>query len=134
MKQDLETIRSVSGLPRNRNGLEGSVSAITVDSKLSMLVLGLKRLQKNANNFNYNSVKLSSCMTLLTEKIYSAVNKKQATQTLVTYAQTFATAIKESIKSVPKLSVHYFTSRERCARISVTTKRLDISKMKVQAF
>ena len=99
-----------------------------------MLVLGLKRLQKNANNFNYNSVKLSSCMTLLTEKIYSAVNKKQATQTLVTYAQTFATAIKESIKSVPKLSVHYFTSRERCARISVTTKRLDISKMKVQAF
>ena len=113
MSKNIETIRSVSGLPRNLNGLEGSVSAITVDSKLSMLVLVLKRLQKNTNNFNYNSVKLFSCMTLLIEDLYSAVNKKEATQTLVTYAQTFTTAIKESIKSVTKWSVHYFTSRER---------------------
>ena len=41
------------------------------------------------------------------------MNRKQGTETLVSYAQDFATSIKKSIKAVTKWSVHYFTSRER---------------------
>ena len=52
-------------------------------------------------------------MTLFVENLHSAVNRKQGTQTLVSYVQDFATAIKESIKAVTKWSVHYFPSREQ---------------------
>ena len=52
-------------------------------------------------------------MTLSVENLHLAVNRKQGTQTLVSYAQDFATTIKKSIKAVTKWSVHYFTSRQR---------------------
>ena len=42
-------------------------------------------------------------MTLSAENLHSAVNRKQDTQTLVSYAQGFVSAIKESIKVVAKL-------------------------------
>ena len=41
-------------------------------------------------------------MTLFVENLHSAVNRKQGTQTLVSYVQDFATTIKESIKAVTK--------------------------------
>ena len=63
-----------------------------------MLLWSLKRLQKNMQNFNYKGVNLFSCMTISVENLHSAFNKKQTTQTLVTYVQAFAIAIKESIK------------------------------------
>ena len=52
-------------------------------------------------------------MTLFVENQPSAVNRKQDTQTIVSYAQDFATTIKESVKAITKWSVYYFTSRER---------------------
>ena len=50
---------------------------------------------------------------LSVQNLHSAVKKMEATQTLVTYVQAFDTAIKESIKSAAKWSVHYFTSRKK---------------------
>ena len=50
---------------------------------------------------------------LSVQNLHSAKNEMEASQTLVTYAQAFATAIKESMKSATKWSVHYFTSREK---------------------
>ena len=78
-----------------------------------MLLWGLKKLKENCESFNYNEVNLLSCMTLFVENLHSAVNRKQGTQTLVSYVQDFATTIKESIKAVTKWSVHYFPSREQ---------------------
>ena len=51
-------------------------------------------------------------MIFSVENLHSTVNRKQGTQTVVSYAQDFATTIKESIKALTKWSVHYFTSRE----------------------
>ena len=67
-------------------------------------------------------------MTLSVEILHLAVNKKQATQTLITYAQAFATSIKQSIKSVTKWSVHYFTSRERWYPLPESTVPLNALK------
>ena len=78
-----------------------------------MLLRGLKKLKENCESFNYNEVNLLSCMTLSVENLHSTLNRKQGTQTLVSYAQDFATTIKQSIKVGTKWSVHYFTSRER---------------------
>ena len=52
-------------------------------------------------------------MALSVENLHSAVNRKQGTQTLVSNKQDFTTNIKESIKTVTKWSIHYFTSQER---------------------
>ena len=49
-------------------------------------------------------------MALSVENLHSAVNRKQGTQTLVSNKQNFTTNIKESIKTVTKWSIHYFTS------------------------
>ena len=53
-------------------------------------------------------------MKLSVQNLHCAVNKEQATQTVITYEEEFAKAIKESIKSVTKWTVHYFTNRKRC--------------------
>ena len=78
-----------------------------------MLLWGLKKLKENCQSFNYNEVDLLSCMTLSVENLHSAVNRKKGTQTLISYAQDFATTIAESIKAVIKWSVHYFSSGEQ---------------------
>ena len=52
-------------------------------------------------------------MALSVENLHSAVNRKQGTQTLVSNKRNFTTNIKESIKTVTKWSIHYFTSWER---------------------
>ena len=100
------------GLPNSLNGPEGNVSAVTVCS-IKMLLWSLKKLKGNCKSFSYNEVNLLNCMTVYIENLHLAVNRKQGTQTLVSYAQDSATTIKESIKAVTKWSVHYFTSQER---------------------
>ena len=112
--RNIEIIKSINGdvLPNSLNGPEGSVSAVTISS-IKMLLRGLKKLKENCESFNYNEVNLLSCMTLSVENLHSTLNRKQGTQTLVSYAQDFATTIKQSIKVGTKWSVHYFTSRER---------------------
>ena len=45
-------------------------------------------------------------MKLSVQNLHCAVNKEQATQTVITYEEEFAKAIKESIKSVTKWTVH----------------------------
>ena len=112
--KNVEIINSINGddLSNSFNGPEGSVSAVTLCS-INMLLWGLKKLKENCESFSYNEVNLLSCMALSVKNLHSAVNRKQGTQTLVSYAQNFATTIKESIKAVTKWSVHYFTSRER---------------------
>ncbi|XP_066920118.1 uncharacterized protein [Clytia hemisphaerica] len=112
LSKNTEVIRSMGNLPRTLNGPEGNVSAITIDS-IKMLHWGLKRLKTNTESLTYDRVNLLSCMTLAVENLHSAVNKKQGTQTLVSYAQSFASSVKESIKSATEWSAHYFTSRER---------------------
>ena len=113
LTQNIQMIRSTNpGFPKTLNGPEGSISANTVSS-IKMLVWGLKRLKENCESHGYSNVNLLSCMTLSVENLHSAVNRKQGTQTIVSYAQDFATTIKESIKSITKWSAHYFTSRER---------------------
>ena len=98
--KNVEIINSINGddLSNSLNGPEGSVSAVTLCS-INMLLWGLKKLKENCESFSYTEVNLLSCMRL--------------SVTLVSYAQDFATTIKESIKEVTKWSVHYFTSRER---------------------
>ena len=39
-----------------------------------------------------------SCMPLSLENLYSTVNKKHGTQTVLIYAQSFASSTKESVK------------------------------------
>ena len=112
--RNIEIIKSSDGdvLPNSFNGPDGSVSVVTVSS-IKMLLWGLKKLKENCESFSYNEVNLLGCMTLSLENLHSSVNRKQGTQTLVSYAQDFATTIKQSIKVGTKWSVHYLTSRER---------------------
>ena len=111
LSKNVDTIRSMNSISGSFNGPEGSVSAVTINS-IKMLLWGLERLQKNTLDLNYNNVNLLSCMTLSVENLHSTVNKKQTTQTMITYAQSFSIAIKESIKAVTKWGAHYFTSRD----------------------
>ena len=125
LSKNIEIIKLINddGLPNSLNGSKGSVSAVTVCS-IKMLLWSLKKLKENCESFNYNKVNLLSCMILSLENLDSAVNRKQGNQTLVSYAQDFATTIKESIKEVTKWSVHYFTSRERWCPLSDSTVSL----------
>ena len=109
--KNVEIINSINGddLSNSLNGPEGSVSAVTLCS-INMLLWGLKKLKENCESFSYTEVNLLSCMRL--------------SVTLVSYAQDFATTIKESIKEVTKWSVHYFTSRERWCPLSDSTVSL----------
>ena len=99
LSKNIEIIKLINddGLPNSLNGSKGSVSAVTVCS-IKMLLWNLKKLKENCESFNYNKVNLLSCMILSLENLHSAVNRKQGNQTLVPYAQDFATIIKESIK------------------------------------
>ena len=95
LSRNIEIIKLINGdgLPNSLNGSEGSVSAVTVWS-IEMLLWGLKKLKENCESFSYNEVNLLSCMVLSIENLHSAVNRKQDTQTLLSYAQNFATTSK----------------------------------------
>ena len=114
MSRNIEIIKSNNGdgLPNSLNGPEVSVSVVNVCS-MKMLLRSIKKHKENCEPFNHNKVNLPSCMTLPVENLHSAVNRRQGTQTLVSYMEDFETTIKESIKPVTNWGVHYFTTRER---------------------
>ena len=91
---------------KSLNGPEGSVSAATVD--LLHLHFGLTQLENNTEKLSYRNINMLSCMVLYLENLDSTVNKKYGTQTVLTYAQSFASSSKESIKE----SAKYLISRE----------------------
>ena len=101
-----------SNLPKKLNDPEGSISAKTYDS-LKLLLWGLQQVHRNAQHFKYNDVSLLSCMTLDIENLHSTVNMKHGTHTMLQYARSFATSIKESVKSLVTWSAHYFTGSKR---------------------
>ena len=53
---------------------------------------------KTTENFGYRNLNMLSSMTLSLENLDSTVNKKHGTQTVLTYAQSFASTTKESVK------------------------------------
>ena len=83
--------------PKSLNGPEGSVSATTVDS-LHLLGFRLTQLKNNTENFAYRNLNMFSSVTLSLENLDSTENKKHGTQTVLTYAQSFASTTKESVK------------------------------------
>ena len=95
-------IKIITELKETAKFLGGLQSIINV-CLIKVLLWGLNKLKENHESFSYNKVNLLSCMTLSAENLHSAVNRKQDTQTLVSYAQGFVSAIKESIKVVAKL-------------------------------
>ena len=82
---------------KSLNGPERSVSAATVDS-LHLLGFGLTQLKNNTEKLGYKNINMLSSMTLSLENLDSTVNKKHGTQTVLTYAQSFASSTKESVK------------------------------------
>ena len=81
--------------PKSLNGPEGSFSAATVDS-LHLLGFGLTQMKNNTEKLNYRNINMLSCMTLSLENL--DLNKKYGVQTVLTYAQSFASSTKESVK------------------------------------
>ena len=51
-------------------------------------------------------------MTLSLENLHSTMNKKHGTQSVLTYAQFFASSMKESVKHLVEWGAYYFTSRK----------------------
>ena len=82
---------------KSLNGPERSVSAATVDS-LHLLDFRLRQLKNNTEKLGYGNINLLNCMTLSFENLHSTVNKKHGTQTVLSYAQSFASSMKESVK------------------------------------
>ena len=96
---------------KSLNGPEGSISAATVNS-IHLLDFGMKQLKNNTKKLGYRNINLRSFMTLSLENLHSTVNDKHATQTVLTYAQSFASSMKESVKRLVEWVKYYFTSRE----------------------
>lgn len=59
-----------------------------------------------------DSTSLLSCMTLDIEHLHSTVNFKHGTQTMLQYARSFSTSVKESVKALANWSAFYYTSSE----------------------
>ena len=83
--------------PKSLNRPEGSISAATVDS-LHLLGSGLTQLKNNTEKLGYRNINILSWMTLSLENLDSTMNKKYGKQTALTYAQSFASFTKESVK------------------------------------
>ena len=95
-----------------------------------MLLLGLKRPQKNMKNFKYHSSNSFSCMILSVENLHSVVNRKEATHTDICYNYQRINKISNKVECA---LFHKHRKMISFAKISGTIKRLEISKTKVQA-
>ena len=69
-------------------------------------------LQSNLEDYGKYDVNLLSSMTLDLEHLQSTVNYKQGFQTMLQYARSFTSSIKESVKPVTQWSIYYFTSKD----------------------
>ena len=74
--------------------------------------MGFNKLQSNLEDYEKYDVNLLSSMTLDIEHLHSTVNCKQGLQTMVPYARSFASSIKESLKSLTEWSTYYYTSKD----------------------
>ena len=97
-------------LPQVLNGLEGSISNKTYDS-IKLLEWSLMQLQSNNEDYDKYDVNLLSSMTLDIKHLHSPVNYK-GFWTMLQYAHSFASSIKESLKSLTQWSTYYFTSKD----------------------
>ena len=70
----------------------------------SLLNSELRQLKNNTEKLGYRN--LLSWMTLSLENLHSTMNKKYSTQTVLTYAQSFATSMKESVKRLIEWENH----------------------------
>ena len=98
-------------LPKVLKGPEGSISNKTYDS-IKLLEWVLMQLQSNLEDYGKYDVNLLSSMTLDIEHLHSTVNYKQGFQTMLQYARSFASNIKESLKSLTQWSKYYYTSKD----------------------
>ena len=106
---------------KSLNGPEGSVSAATVDS-LHLLDFELRQLKNNTEKLGYRNLNFLGCMILSLENLHSTVNKKHDIQSVLTYAQSFASSMKEFVKQLVEWAAYYFTSM----KISLVRKIMDI--------
>jgi hypothetical protein len=79
-----------------------------------LLQWGLAKLKSNLDEFDYDSINLLSCMTLDIEHLLSTVNFKHGVQTMLQYARSFSSSIKESVKALTNWSAFYYTSNQAC--------------------
>ena len=108
----MDTIKEKNeNLPKVLNGLEGGISNKNYDS-IKLLEWILMELQSNLEDYGKYDVNLLSSMTLDLEHLQSTVNYKQGFQTMLRYACSFASNIKESLKSLTQWSTHYFISKD----------------------
>ena len=70
------------------------------------------QLQSNLEDYEKYDVNLLSSMTLDIEHLHSTVNYKQGFQSMLQYARSFASSIKESLKSLTQWSTYYYTSKD----------------------
>ena len=70
------------------------------------------QLQSNLEDYEKYDVNLLSSMKLDIKHLHSTVNYKQGFQTMLQYARSFASSIKESLKSLTQWSTYYFTSKD----------------------
>ena len=103
LSRNIEIIKSIKGdgPPNSLNGPEVSVCVVNVCS-MKMLLRSIKKDKENFESFSYKKVNLLRCMTLSVKNLHSAVNRKEDTQILVHYVQSFATTIEKSKKVVNK--------------------------------
>ena len=85
------------------NGPESSISNKTYDST-KLLEWGLMQLQSNLKDHEKYDFSLLSSMALNIEHLHSAVDYKQGFQTVLQYARSFESSVKESVKSLTQWS------------------------------
>ena len=112
MTSNMDSIKQNNkNLPNILNGPEGSISHKTYES-IKLLEWGLTQLRTNLERYGKYEVNLLSCMTLDIEHLHSTVNYKQGLQTMLQYAHSFASSVKESLKSITQWSTYYYTNKE----------------------
>ena len=70
------------------------------------------QLQSNLEDYKKYNVNLLGFITLDIQHLHSTVNYKQGFQTMLQYACSFLSSIKESLKSLTQWSTYYFTTKD----------------------
>ena len=68
--------------------------------------MGLMQLQSTLEDYEKYDVNLLNSMTLDIEYLHSTVNYKQGFQTMLQYARSFMSSIKESLKPLTQWSTY----------------------------
>ena len=87
------------------------------------------QLQSNLEDYEKYDVNLLCSMTLDIENLHSPVKYKQGFQTMLQYARSFASSIKESLKFLTQRSTYYFTSKGSSYPLPENSKKFKDIKM-----